>query len=272
MENQRYDISLFKDFADTVRLSLRTQGHDVSQVQDDDHAAVMLYFKVERYEIKALPRSIRKPVEFNCPPEHLAGLGGLEQAILTGADLRPYRSKNTQNTEFQDGLLDHWNIHHFHLGSRPEDDGFVERTNDLLFCLIEGSCAYFIKIASHDSSPWVKKELITIIHQNWPEVLDNSRVRGVSSLETELQDDDLAKLRKASLATILDMEDGTFYIEPGIGRTMGGLHAQDLMRADDIRRITRRVEGVISETWAEISGNARKLGYHFKTPVSLTPA
>ena len=270
MGNASYDVSLFKDFADAVRLSLTTQGHDVSHVQNDDHAAVMLYFKMDRYDIKAPHRSIKRPVDFLCPPEHLVGLQGLEHAILTGADLQPYRSRQTQKTEFQDGLLDHWNIHHFHLGNNFEEDGFVERTNDLLFCLIDDTCAYLIKITSHDSSPWVKKELITIIHQNWPAALENSRVRGISSLEAELQDDDLAKLRRAGIVTILDMEDGTFYIEPGIGRTMGGLHARDLMMADKIRRITNWVEREISKTWAEISGNARMLGYHFKLPVSLT--
>ena len=270
MANPEFDVNLFRDFADAVRISLTNQGHDVSQVLDDDHAAVMLYFKMERYEIKAVPRSIRKSAEFNCLPRHRVGLERLEHAIRSGDDLRPYRSRNTQNTESQDGLLDHWNIHHFHLGNRFEDDGFVERTNDLLFCFIEEVCAYFIKITSHDSSPWVKKELITVIHQNWPEALDNSRVRGISRLSSELQDDDLAKLRKANLVTMLDMGDGTFYIEPGIGGTMGGLHAQDLMRADDIGRIADRVEAIISDTWKHVSDSARKLGYHFKTPVSLT--
>ena len=270
MESARYDVSLFKDFADVVRRGLTTQGHDVSPVQSDDHAAVMLYFKIKRYDIKAMPRSIKRPVDFRCPPELLVGLQGLEHAILTGADLQPYMSRQTQKTEFQDGLLDHWNIHHFHLGNNFEEDRFVERTNDLLFCLIEDSCAYFIKITSHDSSPWVKKELITIIHQNWPAALDKFRIIGISRLEVELQDDDLEKLRKRRLVTPLDMGDGTIYIEPGIGRTLGGLHVQDLMMADKVNRITDWVEGAISETWPEISDNARKLGYHFKLPVSLT--
>ena len=269
MGNPEYDINLFKDFADAVRLGLTTQGHDVSHVQHDDHAAVMLYFKMARYDIGAKPRAIKKPVDFRCPAEHLIGLQQLEHAILTGTDLTPYRSRQSQHTEFQDGLLDHWNIHHFHLGKNTEKDGFIERTNDLLFCLIDDTFAYFIKVANHDSSPWAKKELITIIHHNWPDALDHCRARGISSLTTDLQDDDLGKLRKAGMVTILDMEDGTFYIEPGIGRTMGGLHAQDLMRADKISHITDWVQGIISETWAEISDNARMLGYHFKPPVSL---
>ena len=65
------------------------------------------------------------------------------------------------------------------------------------------------------------------------------------------------------------MEDGTFYMEPGVGRTMGGLHVQDLMRANKISHIADWVQREISETWAEISDNARILGYHFKQPVSL---
>ena len=153
------------------------------------------------------------------------------------------------------------------------DDGFVKRTKEILFCRIEDTQAYFIKIAPHGRSvppPWAKQELVEIIHENWPDTISSARVSNVSSLAVKLNDEDRRALRRANGVTFLDMADGTIYIEPGIGRTMGGLHWNDLSAADDIRRFTKRVETQVANEWPHIIENARRLGYFPKEPVSLT--
>ena len=265
-----FQVNLFKDFAEALRRSMEIQGHDVSDVRSDDHAAVMLHLKTERYAIPARPRTIETSIQFRCPPDRVEGLHGLEEAISMGAELRPYRSRRIENTQFLDGLLDYWNIHHFHLGVEIEADGFVERTNELLFSLVGHDSAYFIAIMRHDSSPWAKKEIITIIHENWPDLLENCRVRGVNELMYELQDRDRQELRKAGVSTFLDMPDGTIYMEPGLGLTGGGDHCLDLMDANRVKRTAALVESRIAANWKEISANARKQGFHFNGRVSLS--
>lgn len=266
----KYRLSLFKDFAYALRRGMAMQGYDITSVRDDDRAAVMLQLKKERYEIQVRPRKIEKPVGFRCPSGRSDGLYGLEKAISAGVDLRPYRSRRIENAQFLDGLLDYWNIHHFHLGRIIEAEGFVERTNELLFCLVEDDCVYFIAIMCHDSSPWAKKELITIIHENWPGVLEKCRVRGVDKLEWELRDEDHKELREARVATVLDMPDGTIYMEPSLGLTSGGEHVLDLMDANRIKRAADSVESEIEANWSEISDNAQKQGFHFKGEVALS--
>ncbi len=269
MQNPEFVMNLFKDYADAIRQGMVIQGYDIGHVQSDDHAAVMLFLKTKRYAILPQPRSIAKPDGFRCPSCQLEGLKGLENAISTGTDLRPYRSRKIESTEFLDGLLDHWNIHHFHLGRKTEADGFVNRTNELLFCLVEDDYVYFIAIMSHDSAPWAKKELITVLHKNWPRVLERCKVQGANSLYLNLQDEDYKKLRDAGIVTLLDMADGTIYIEPGIGRTSGGEHFLDLMDADKIKRTADHVQSKIESNWKSISTNARTLGYHFNGRVRL---
>ena len=268
--SSNYQVSLFKDFAEALRRDMALQGYDAVDVPSDDHAAVMLYLKMERYAIQARPRNIEKAPQFRCPPDRLEGLHGLEGAILTGADLRPYRSRRIESTKFLDGLLDHWNIHHFHLGGKIEADGFVERTNELLFCLVEDDCVYLITVMSHSPPPWAKKELITIIHENWPSVLEDCRVRGATKLRWELRDEDRQELRKAGVATFLDMPDGTIYIDPGVGLTSGREHFLDLRDADKIKRTAAFVESQIEANWREISANAQKQGFHFNRRASLS--
>ena len=269
MTNKPVRINLFKDFADAVRRDMSLEGYDITHVQDDDHAAIMLYYKIRRYAIEPRARHVLKASGFEHPPRYELGIQQLEQAIRNGTRLTPYRSKRIATAASSDDLFDYWQIHHFHLGSNQMDDGFVERTNELLFCRIEDEHAYFIKIASHDSSPWAKKELVEIIHENWPDTISSARLPNVSSLGVELNDEDRKALRKANVVTFLNMADGTIYIEPGIGRTMGGLHWNDLGAADDIHRFTETVEAQVTNEWPHIIENARRLGYFLKEPVSL---
>ena len=269
MTNKNLRINLFKDFADAVRHDMAVGGYEVSHVQDDDHAAIMLYYKISRYTIEPRPRQVLKALGFQHPPQYELGIQKLEQAIQNGTSLTPYRSKSIATGASDDDLFDYWEIHHFHLGSNLMGDGFVERTKELLFCRVEDEHAYFIKIASHQSSPWAKKELVEIIHENWPDTISSAHVSNVLSLAVKLNDEDRRALRRANGVTFLDMADGTIYIEPGIGRTMGGLHWNDLRAADDIRRFTKRVETQVANEWPHIVDNARKLGYFPKEPVSL---
>ena len=214
MTNKPVRINLFKDFADAVRRDMSLEGYDITHVQDDDHAAIMLYYKIRRYAIEPRARHVLKASGFEHPPRYELGIQQLEQAIRNGTRLTPYRSKRIATAASSDDLFDYWQIHHFHLGSNQMNDGFVERTNELLFCRIEDEQAYFI-------------------------------------------------------FTFLDMADGTIYIGPGIGRTMGGLHLDDLRAADDIHRFTETVEAQVTNEWPHIIENARRLGYFLKEPVSL---
>ena len=139
-------INLFANLADALRERISTLGFDVGDVENDSHAAVRLWSKIRRYQIDPHPRRINKAVGFSCPEEHTTGIRQLEKAIEDGEDLKPYRSnKVARLADDTDDLLDYWKIHHFHLGSTIGDRGFVERTNELLFCRVEEDCVFFIK-------------------------------------------------------------------------------------------------------------------------------
>ena len=77
--------------------------------------------------------------------------------------------------------------------------------------------------------------------------------------------------RDVNCCTFLDMEDGTIYIEPGLGNTSGGLHIQDLRWADYICRVAEIVESNIAADWPELVEHARTQGYHLRdtTPLVL---
>ena len=263
-------MDLLKDLANALRGQLMEQGYDVSHVQDDDHRTLMLYSRVRRYSIEQGPRDIRKSTNFECPPQYVLGLQRLEQAIQAGQNLTQYRSKGIERGKSLDGLLDYWQIHHFHLGTNLEEDGFVERTGGLLFCVFDEGSAYFIKVGTHDPLQWTEKQLVEIIHRDWPELLDHCRLDSMTLLARSIDSEALKKIRKANGTTLLEMEDGTVYFEPGWGRTTGGLHINDLRWADHISHFVESIESQIVNNWTLIVDCAKTQGYHLKGTEQLT--
>ena len=262
-------MNLLRNLADLVRCDMAGRGYDVKDVRDNDHGALVLYSRMRRHTIEPRPRRVLKAEGFDCPPQHSLGIKLLEQAVEAGDSLAPYRSKSIGSLAECDGLLDYWRIHHFHLGAKLTEDGFIERTAELLFCLVDDSFAYFIKIATHDSSPWAKKELVEIIHLNWPDFIKTYRLKGITGVSPEYDDSDRKILRAANATTVLDMQDGTFYLEPGLGNTTGGVHITDLRWADHMCRVAEAIEARVNRDWRSIVIDAKRQGYCLRETATL---
>ena len=74
-----------------------------------------------------------------------------------------------------------------------------------------------------------------------------------------------------------EMPDGTIYVPPGVGNTLGlvtatGSSVNDTRFADRIHALTKLVEDRIVDDYVQIRENARQLGYRFNEPVSFVLA
>ena len=271
-------INLYRDVADVLLNEMASGGYDIAPVKDNDDAAIRLYAKLSRRLIAPRPRRILKSRDFD-PSNHEGAIAKLEHAIRNGESLSPYMSRTIVDADADDSLLDNWGIYHFHLGTELEESGqFIRRTGDILLCRVDDSFAYFIKVLPHGrnvSAPWYRKELIEIIHKNWPESIGHALAPGVTGLHPKLNDQEVAELRKSgNIALLLEMSDGTVYMPPGVGNTLGlvatdGSSVHDTRFADEIHRLAKLVEKWIIEDCQRTYENARKLGYHFKEPVSF---
>ena len=274
-------IDLYRDFADAIRYKMTSEGYDIASVKEDDEAAIRLCARLSRRMIAPRPRQILKASNFD-PMNYEDAIAKLENAIRTGANLSPYMSKTTIDAESHDSMLDHWGIYHFHLGTELEETGnFIRRTGDILLCRIDDNYAYFIVILPHGRNvpaPWYRKELIEIIHKNWSESIRHALATGVTEVSPRLNDQEVAELRrKTNLVLFLEMSDGTVYIPPGVGNTLGlvatdGSSINDTRFADQIHQLTKMVEERIVDSYLQIHKNARQLGYQFNEPVSFVLA
>ena len=274
-------INLYGDFADAVRHQMASEGYDIASIKGDDEAAIRSYARLNRRIIPPRSRQILKASNFD-PSNHEVGIAKLETAIRNGESLTPYMSSTITDTGYHDSMLDHWGIYHFHLGTELEEGGnLIRRTGDVLLCRVDDSHAYFIKVVPHGRNvpaPWYQKELIEIIHTNWPESIEHALATGVTGLSPRLNDQEVAELRrKSNIVLFLEMSDGTVYMPPGVGNTLGlvatdGSSVNDTRFTDWLHESTKLVEGRIRDDYRRIHENARKLGYQFSEPVSFVLA
>lgn len=78
--------------------------------------------------------------------------------------------------EAPDGLLNHWDIVHFHLGESLKKGGHVKRTGSLLFARATLSDIYFLDVLPHGKDNFADRELVNIAIRNWPETFEPFRL------------------------------------------------------------------------------------------------
>ena len=78
----------------------------------------------------------------------------------------------------------------------------------MLFVWFGERHAYFLKVMSHGD--WAKKELVEIIHKNWPDLIKQFKLTGVH-VEENMSEEDIKKLREAGAITLFKSDDGAVY-------------------------------------------------------------
>ena len=156
------------------------------------------------------------------------------RAIESGSTLHPYLSrgvkhgyyrtkgkhKNLPGRRDMDLLLNEYEIHHLHLETEKEEDGFVKRSDDLLFAIFRNDCAFLIDIRPHDEEAlWARRELFRTILRNWPQYNLLFEMKGIlGPPEFKIDDIEDAKrhvqMRNVGLMSSVTI-DGKTYIGAG---------------------------------------------------------
>ena len=223
---QGVKIDLEGDFVNFCRAELSRIGY--STLGLDDRKTVHRFFSVRRRLVSTQPRKVIKANKFSCPPQHLGALAEVERRIVAGDDITPYLSRQIRDIDYQDGLLNHWGVHHLHLGDNLESDGFAEGTDLLVFARFSDEFAYFLAVLPHRGA-WTLQNLIEINHANFPESLERYRQRGAKG--TPLTDEQVSNLRGKNVNHTVTVLDGTVYLPIGGGVASSGDSALDTFRA-----------------------------------------
>ena len=214
-----FKVDFFSDWIALLRNDLTNMGYDLAGFSDE--RIQIAYFNVKKRLIEPLKRSVLKSREFTCPPERVLGLERLEKEIQNGSDLRSYLSKKILGTDYNDNLLNHWGIYHLHLGENIEASGFIKREGPVLFVRFDKKNAYFIDVRGHGS--WEEQRFIQVIHDNWPQTIDEFRYPVETILAYSATDNDVRNLRSAKINSPVGVSDGTIYAGIGGGVASNGV-------------------------------------------------
>jgi hypothetical protein len=181
--------------------------------------------------------------------QHNAALADIVQSIENGAALTKYLSRGTKTAYVPvvdrrganlaqrrdlDLLIADWRIHHLHLGLSVESDGFVARTDDLLFVHFAEADAYLVGIYPHGS--WALRELLEVIVREFAGAGLLAKLGGLS-LTAQPTEQEHLQLRKSGVLQPVEV-DGALYFALG-GITTAGTPADVTIRVDRIMLLLR---------------------------------
>ena len=236
-------IDLVKDYEEMLNMNMISMGYDI---KPNGYSSTD-YHKAMKKLISSVPRTIYYSEEFSCPKAYKEALSKLENSIKKGENLIPYMSKRVMDPGFNDGLLNDWGIHHFHLNVKKEEDSiFIKRSDWLLLAYINEQSAYFIGVYPHRKPHlWSHINLVEIMDKNWPEVIEKYKLEGFLKLDTKLDDKSYAKLRRSNLLTLVEVGEGKVYGMIGGGYASNGSSIEAVRTSDYWVNYLRKIEILI---------------------------
>jgi hypothetical protein len=222
LQNSEYKINnmdFYSDWIEELRQSLVNQGHQVVQSASGLDICKQ-YFGLLHRRITPQPRKVVVSQELKCPKEFEQQFDNFKVKVAQGDNLNPHLSRETKKP---DKLLNEWGIHHFHLNTIVEADGFVKRSGPVLFALVTSDIFYCITIMEHGSKypeVWSEQQIIEIIHSNWPILIEQYN-SGFLTMD-KVTRTERNQFRKSNVNTFVEVGDGTIYSLPGGGSMLDG--------------------------------------------------
>jgi hypothetical protein len=280
------------DFCDLCKHLLEQSGYKVRKRKKDKKTKQLLaepvepeyfviqYFNVEHRFVVPKPRTVVKHAGFAYPQSVEEGLRAFLEKVEAGGELMRHASTKITRADYADALLNDWRIHHFHLGTKLGKEGFVNRSDDVLFATVTSDRFYCIAVLPHEADggapSWAKQLLVRTVHENWPELLEQGRLPGVFAASPQASDQDLFELREAGVLVPIQMPDGTVYAGIGGGYATSRDSTRAVRRAAAYLRAVSEEEKWLRENIDEVAAWAAKQGktlpdrLHFKLAMDET--
>lgn len=125
---------------------------------------ILNYCILKQRIISKNPRIILKSKEFVCPPEYISKLEFIENIIKVGGNLTPFLSRGVLDCNRDDLMLYDWGIHHLHITNERDEvkkDGFMKRSDLLLYAYFDEKAAYFLMTINHSGDSCILRPLCT---------------------------------------------------------------------------------------------------------------
>jgi hypothetical protein len=236
--------NFYQDWINILKKELENYGANSNNIEDNQEISFK-YFNIIKRIVEPIPRAVYYSDVFTCPDNHKEVLVKIENRIRKGETIIPHLSRRLMNLNYNDLMLNDWGVHHLHLSSNIEKDGFVTRTEYLLFVRFQKDNAFFINIYNHKS--WTKQNIIKIIHDNWPESIQTYKMRGVKRLSQSVTNENIKQFRNAHMNSMVEVEPGIIYSPLGGGISTSGLSIDVVTSSDRYARWIINIEKHLKE-------------------------
>lgn len=241
MSVQNVSIDAERDVVNHLKKILTSEGfRDANSLTDDD--TFILYFNYYERVVPARRYQIIKSNAFTCPQNLERGLQSLESKLLLGDSIKAHLSTKILEIEYFDYLLSDWGIYHLQLGTQPHPriPGFVERTVPLLFVRFIDDTAYFIDVMQHGQ--WTCRDCVEIIHKNWAQTINNSKLNSAIDIYLNPTDDEIAQYRRANINYFIKLNDNSIYAPIGMGYTTQGNSLKSTFKTIRLRKSIKSLQ------------------------------
>jgi hypothetical protein len=223
------DISLQDDWRQQLYNRLVNAGYKDADVNKAD----LQFFNLIKRQVDPRPRKVLYSREFKCPDKYERALKEFQEKAEHGNNLRPYMSSKLRLANYDDLLLNDWNIQHFHLTRRFNEDGSAKSSDYEIFTYVTEDIIYMIQVYHHQEDDlYSKKEMVRIIRDNWPELIEKYHIRGITGLSEKVDDHTYEILRKAHVTTFVELGENEVYGLIGGGYASNGYSTEALRNAD----------------------------------------
>ena len=226
---------------------------------------LVIYLNWRTRLIPVQPRAVFISDAFKKNPVYQSAFPEIEKLlddVRNGANLAPRLSRQIEigfclpkrgkskplsvsNRPDLDLLLNDWNIHHLHISSEVEPDGFVRRGNYIVFGIFTADKAFLIDICNHNQ--WSDQQVVAIAVRNWPNEELFLSLKGISPPRNGgFSDDDISQLRRAGISNWV-LADGKIFISRSGGISTAGTSSAVSLKASRIMRILHEFDDNFSE-------------------------
>lgn len=206
----------------------------------DAHDLLVVFHNWMSRLVKPQPRVVYQSAAYRSNPltaQRASDLALLVADIEQGCDLKKYLSRDIARAPAGvpgdrrpdlDPMLNDWGVHHLHISSVVDVDGFVRRDGPLLFVVFKPDAAYFIDIMSH--LDWTRDHVLEVLASEWPTSGVIHEVKGVERLAWPVTEDDRRILRKNQINAWFEFGGKVFAPAGGVsaaGTTVAATRATD---------------------------------------------
>ena len=196
----------------------------------DAHRLLVVYHNWINRLVKPQPRTVHSSEAFQRNPLTVQLASDVSQIIddiEQGIDLTKYLSRDIERAVTQipgqswrrdlDLMLNSWGVHHLHISTELEPDGFVRRDRSfphLLFVVFKPRAAYVVDIMLHGD--WTRDHVLEVLADEWANEGIVHEMNGErDNLPTPLTERDREVLRTKRVNSAFEFR-GRVYIPSGM--------------------------------------------------------